>query len=323
MGGICRFVPGVVNRDRGCGTARASPRVVVMRGRRFALLAAGIAALVALAAGAAGDADRDGVPDALDNCPEIANPTQLDGDGDRVGNFCDVCVRIADAEQADADEDGVGDACDRCPDSEADVLGPDQSFRLGVDPDGCSVGQRCPCDGPPGGVRSWRRRRAYLGCVRRHARRLAGLGVVDWTERLAFLNLAAADDCGRERARPGDRDGDGVPDDGDESRVAGDARCTAGASAVCDDNCPRVRNPRQGDLDGDGRGDACDPDGDGDGVANGDDRCPRAADPGQEDADEDDVGDACDACADTPLGDEVDARGCAEDQEPTATSAAP
>ncbi|MBY0277560.1 hypothetical protein K2Z84_19680 [Candidatus Binatia bacterium] len=35
------------------------------------------------------DLDDDGVPDALDNCPEMPNPLQQDADGDRVGDACD------------------------------------------------------------------------------------------------------------------------------------------------------------------------------------------------------------------------------------------
>lgn len=53
-----------------------------------------------------------------------------------------------------------------------------------------------------------------------------------------------------------DRDGDGAPDDGDHSGVAGDAPCLGGA-ALCDDNCPFTGNPVQLDANLNGRGDGC------------------------------------------------------------------
>jgi hypothetical protein len=51
------------------------------------------------------DADGDGVPDDLDNCPNVANPDQVDFDGDSVGDACD----------ADDDNDGMLDGDDACP----------------------------------------------------------------------------------------------------------------------------------------------------------------------------------------------------------------
>ncbi len=74
---------------------------------------------------------------------------------------------------------------------------------------------------------------------------------------------------------PLDSDGDGVPD--------------------TSDNCPDAANPGQGDLDGDGTGDACDTDRDGDGVANTLDNCANTANADQADLDSDGIGNACDA----------------------------
>lgn len=73
--------------------------------------------------------------------------------------------------------------------------------------------------------------------------------------------------------RPSDGDRDGVPD--------------------MHDNCVTVPNPDQKDVDGNGRGDACD-DFDRDGVLNVDDNCPLVPNRDQRDTDGDGVGDACD-----------------------------
>ena len=55
-----------------------------------------------------------------------------------------------------------------------------------------------------------------------------------------------------------DFDEDGVLNDGDMDGQNADHRCTAGATAHCDDNCPGTPNADQRDGDHDGIGDACD-----------------------------------------------------------------
>jgi hypothetical protein len=51
-----------------------------------------------------GDADGDGIPDVMDNCPTVANADQADADGDGIGDACDPCPNIPGG--ADADHDG-------------------------------------------------------------------------------------------------------------------------------------------------------------------------------------------------------------------------
>lgn len=69
------------------------------------------------------DADLDGVPDCIDNCPNTINPGQEDADEDGVGDVCDNCPTTANSEQIDTDGDLLGDACDPCPNSPVNTAG--------------------------------------------------------------------------------------------------------------------------------------------------------------------------------------------------------
>lgn len=83
---------------------------------------------------ASGDTDHDGIPDACDNCPGLANASQLDTDRDGRGDVCDLCVNDAYPEATDRDADGIGDLCDNC----ETLKNSDQA-----DQDGDQVGDLC------------------------------------------------------------------------------------------------------------------------------------------------------------------------------------
>jgi hypothetical protein len=74
---------------------------------------------------ASGDRDGDGVPDATDNCPDVANPDQHDEDGDQIGDACDLCPHLPatpGVPELDSDHDGIGDDCDPNPGAMDQVL---------------------------------------------------------------------------------------------------------------------------------------------------------------------------------------------------------
>ncbi|MGI6375238.1 MAG: Ig-like domain-containing protein [Anaerolineae bacterium] len=245
---------------------------------------------------AVADADGDGVPDASDNCPAVANPGQADSDGDGVGDACDGCPNdpakvapgICGCGVADVDSDGdwTRDCEDGCPldpgKIEPGICGcgtPD------VDSDGDGLPDcldNCPTD--PDKV----------------APGICGCGVADV-----------------------DSDGDGTPDCADEYPFdplktapglngcgKSDTDADADGIADADDNCPYEHNPDQADGDGDGVGTACDNcrtapnadqiDTDWDGYGDVCDNCPLVENTGQGDADGDGTGDVCDGCQDDP-----------------------
>jgi hypothetical protein len=61
------------------------------------------------------DRDHDGVPDEIDNCPDVPDPLQGDLDLDGVGDVCDNCPTQPNPDQKDSNHDGGGDACQPSP----------------------------------------------------------------------------------------------------------------------------------------------------------------------------------------------------------------
>jgi hypothetical protein len=68
--------------------------------------------------GAGSDTDHDGICDAQDRCPKVADGANKDDDGDGLGNACDKCPSHGDPANLDTDGDGKGDVCD--PDDDND-----------------------------------------------------------------------------------------------------------------------------------------------------------------------------------------------------------
>jgi hypothetical protein len=243
------------------------------------------------------DRDGDGILNAEDNCPKIANPGQEDADGDHVGDACDNCPVAANPGQQDADRDRVGDACDPCTDPDRDGTA-SPGFPASTCPvDNCPlIANAAQTDSDGDGLGD-----ACDSCTDRDGDGLGDPGF-------------PTDTCPRDNcpavANPdqSDLDHDGLGDACDPCTDPDhDGFGTPGLPAtICPvDNCPLIANPSQADKDHDGVGDICDPctDSDGDGFADPGfhgscpaDNCPAIANPAQIDTDIDGLGDACDPC---------------------------
>ena len=250
--------------------------------------------LLSLAPDASQDTDGDGVTDVNDNCPATPNgaaqDNQLNTDGDSQGNACD----------SDDDNDGLSDSYEI-----AHGLNPLDSADAALDPDGDGVSTFQEAqNGTDPNVQD----DVYFADS-------DGDGVTDNRDNcLSVHNTAQTNTDGDSQgdACDSDDDNDGMPDSFEETYspaldplvddAAGDADSdgytnlaefglgtspiVANASGIdtdsdtvpdFQDNCPSVANAGQENQDNDSLGDACDPDIDGDGVANGSDVFPTDA----------------------------------------------
>lgn len=98
---------------------------------------------------AASDGDGDGLCDAADNCPTVANPDQSDRDGEGVGDACDGCPD--DPNKTAPGTCGCGRADDANDDGTADCQ-PSTNDDSGEAPSGGSSG--CGCAGVPAALAS-------------------------------------------------------------------------------------------------------------------------------------------------------------------------
>lgn len=86
------------------------------------------------------DADNDTIPDARDNCIQVANPDQLNADGDSAGDACDTFPEDP-TEISDNDNDGEGDNKDTDDDNDGtpdvdDAFPFDRTEQADIDEDG-------------------------------------------------------------------------------------------------------------------------------------------------------------------------------------------
>ncbi len=209
-GGISPF-PLFVNWQPGA----AGPHTLLVRA--FDAKNAAASALISVDAISNSDRDHDGVPDALDRCPDqpgpAANggcpaPATNDRDGDGVIDSVDQCPEQAGSPMAagcpDADGDTVADASDRCPREFGSPANSGCPLPGDADGDGVpDAGDRCPS--VPGDA-------AMGGCPDAVAASdRDGDGVSDVQDLCPDVPGPAAN-SGCPSTGTGDRDGDGVED---------------------------------------------------------------------------------------------------------------
>jgi len=259
------------------------------------------------------DTDGDGIPDYADNCWLVANPDQKDTDGDGIGDACDNCPFIANKDQKDTNGNGVGDLCDA--DMDGDGI-PDKV--LTKDANGNVIGST-PISVANGGDN--------CPLIPNHLQTVTCTATGTPNPNCNGFTTTLGDACNT------DIDGDGIPNVTDTCPYFSNADQTARPAAnlvtsLCTgidsdgdgvpdfrDNCPFIANSDQTDTNGNGIGDVCDPDEDGDGIADktlikdpvsgnvtgstpipssmGGDNCPMIPNHDQLDSTNSGIGDAC------------------------------
>jgi hypothetical protein len=193
------------------------------------------------------DRDGDGVVDNSarvcwpDLPPGDPTPTDPCADGNAAGCI-DNCVDTVNPDQLDRDNDGQGDACECDKDGDGINDSPAVVCWPGVTPPtaSCAPGEDGNC--------------------------------IDNCPNIENPDQADLDGDGIGDVCDCDADGDGVKDKSTAEcwpgEVPPNSACPDKVTQRCVDNCAVNPNPDQDDLDGDGIGDVCDPDIDGDGLLN-------------------------------------------------------
>ncbi len=190
-----------------------------------------------------------------------------DSDKDSIANSLDNCPDTPNQNQIDSDADGVGDACD------TDLPKNQQAMNLIIEYAGTGGKSLTPT------VKDYLNAGIYgvtLDNLTKINTKVSSLkiGYIDTPEKVQILLKEFDIDITQL-----DSDSDGIKDS--------------------IDNCPLTPNPKQTDVDEDGKGDKCAPldnrnDTDGDGIKNNTDNCPLITNPKQADIDNDGKGDVCD-----------------------------
>lgn len=279
------------------------------------------------------DLDSDGYRDCSDNCPNSANPSQLDSDGDTQGDACDIDDDndgMDDVDEIEAglnpldpdfDDDGILDGADRtCPKDPTNDVDGDLV---------CGGSDNCPSVPNFSQIDSDSDR---LGDACDNCRNVANADQANFDGDLEGDACDSDDDndgstdseelvLGTNPKNP-DSDSDGILDGADSCPL--DSLNDADHDGVCDgrdtclndplndedsdgicggvDNCRNVPNADQSNFDGDTKGDACDDDDDNDGSEDTEEIL-IGTNPRDPDSDDDGLLDGGDSCPLDPLND--------------------